>query len=393
MAHQLLRRIDALIGVALGIAGAARSGRVALARVAATLEPRWIPRPWGDEIAAQLEAASEAARQPLQFAQVERVLRDAWRCAPSEELEHLDPEPVAITPGAQVHRGVLDGGEVAVKVLRPGLASAVRQDLVLLEGLLTPLRAAFPALDAVTVIREIRERILEELDLEHEAVTQRWFHRALRGHPLLTVPRPVMRLSHDNVLVSEWVEGVTLWRAPDPDAVAARLVLFVLGGARAGMIHADPDPDDVLVMPDGRLAILDFGATRRVDLQRVALGGDALDAFMARDVRAFSDVLERLGWLQERYGNVALELAHEALGPLAEPRPVRLDTDAVIAARDRLFSQPDALSELVTAGTLPPEDLWPARGLAQLFGTIARVGATANWTQLTRAAMRDGWNG
>jgi predicted unusual protein kinase regulating ubiquinone biosynthesis (AarF/ABC1/UbiB family) len=392
MSDQLLRRIDALIGVALGIARAARSGRAALARVAATLEPAWIPRPWGDEIAAQLEAASEAARQPLEFAQVERALRDAWGCAPGEELDQLDREPVAITPGAQVHRGILDGNDVAVKVLRPGLASAVRQDLALLEGLLAPLNAAFPALDAGTVIREIRERILEELDLEHEAATQRWFHRGLRGHPLLTVPPPVMRLAQESVLVSEWVEGVSLWRAPDPDAAAARLILFVLGGAGAGMIHADPDPDDVRVMPDGRLAILDFGATRRVDPQRAALGAEALEALIGRDVHAFSDALGRLGWLPARHGAAALELAREALGPLAESRPVRLDNNAVIAARDRLFGQPETLSEVVTAGALSPQDLWPARGVAQLFGTIARVGATGNWTELARTAIRDGWN-
>ena len=46
----------------------------------------------------------------------------------------LDPEPIAVTPSAQVHRGVLEGRPVAVKLLRPGLASSVRQDLVLLEG-------------------------------------------------------------------------------------------------------------------------------------------------------------------------------------------------------------------------------------------------------------------
>src|SRR5947209_6949105 len=232
-----VQRIDALIRVGLALAGTARSGRVALARAAAAIEPAWIPRPWGDDIAAELQAASETARQPLKLTQVERILRRAWGTRPTEVLDQLNADPVAVTPGAQVHRGVLDGKPVAVKVLRPGLATAVRQDLALLEGLLAPLRAAFPALDAVTVLREVRERILEELDLEHEATMQRWFHRALRGHPLLTVPAPVTRLSHEQVLVSEWVEGVNLWEAADPDLAAARLVSFVLGGARAGLIH------------------------------------------------------------------------------------------------------------------------------------------------------------
>ncbi|MGP0036548.1 MAG: AarF/UbiB family protein [Solirubrobacteraceae bacterium] len=103
---------------------------------------------------------------------IERVLRDAWGRRPTDELDDLDREPVAVTPISQVHRGVLDGAAVAVKVLRPGLAAAVRQDLGLLEGLRRPLQAAFPALDAGAALREFRERVLEELDLENEASVQ-----------------------------------------------------------------------------------------------------------------------------------------------------------------------------------------------------------------------------
>ena len=90
---------------------------------------------------------------------------------------------MAVTPISQVHRGVLDGTPVAVKVLRPGLASSVRQDLALLEGLIAPLGAAFPAIDAGAILHEVRERVLDELDLENEAVAQRRFHRALAQPP------------------------------------------------------------------------------------------------------------------------------------------------------------------------------------------------------------------
>jgi hypothetical protein len=54
------------------------------------------------------------------------------------------------------------------------------------------------------------------------------------------------------------------------------------------------------------------------------------------------------------------------------------------------MARPDG-AELVVAGRLAPADLWPARGLAQLFATIARVGATGRWRELARATLRDGW--
>jgi predicted unusual protein kinase regulating ubiquinone biosynthesis (AarF/ABC1/UbiB family) len=387
-----IRRIDALLQVGLRLARTAPSGRIVLAQVARTIHLEWIPRPWGDEIAAELEAAGGQVRDPLPPRAVERALRDAWGAKPTEELDELDPEPVAVTPTAQVHRGVLDGAAVAVKLLRPGLAATARQDLVLLDGLLGPLGAAFPGLDPGALIREIRQRVQDELDLEHEASNQRRFHRALRAHPFLTVPAPVTRLAREGVLVSAWVDGVPISSAPDPDAAAARLLVFVVGAARFGVMHADPDLDDVLVLPDGRLAILDFGATRTVLPERVASTQAALDAFAAGDAAALGDALAKLGVCPDGEGAAVIEVARHALGELAGPGPARLDTPAVLGARDRLIARPDPLLRLVLAGSLAPEDLWPARAVGQLFGMIARLGANGDWLELARSALRDGWN-
>ena len=392
MTDDALSRIDALIQVGLALARSASSGRVLLARIAVGIELAWIPRPWGDAIATELAAARLSVSEPLGAKRIERALRDAWGTRPTDILDDFDPDPVAVTPTAQVHRGVLDGASVAVKVLRPGLARMVRQDLAVLDALVVPLGRAFPALDARAVVQEFRERVLDELDLEQEASAQRRFHRALRRHPWLMVPAPVMALARDGVLVSEWVDGIPLWRAANPDEAAARLVQFALGGGAAGIVHAGPDPDDVLVLPDGRLAMLGFGAWSVVDPDRVALIAAALHGFLARDVESFAGALEQLGWLPRRSGATALHLIDDGLGGLGGPGPARLDSDAVIAARDRLLDRPEAIVELILAGALPPQDLWPARGVAQLFATIARVGATGDWRALALTALRDGWD-
>jgi predicted unusual protein kinase regulating ubiquinone biosynthesis (AarF/ABC1/UbiB family) len=385
-------RIDALIQIALRLARSAPSGRIALAQLARSLDPAWIPLPWGETILAELESARDDACVPLEFKVVERILRDAWGAPHTEELDGLDPTPVAITPTAQVHRGVHEGRDVAVKVLRPGVAGSVRQDLSLLEGLIGPLATAFPSLDPGALMAEVRERVLDELDLEHEAAAQRWFHRALRRHPLFSVPAPVTQLSHENVLVSEWVTGVPLGDAAERDAAASRLVLFVLGGLRAGMVHADIDPDDVLVLDDGRLAILDFGATRAVDAARAEQTAAAVEAFVAADAQSLGEALGRLEWLAPEHAEAALELGEHVLAELAGTDAVRLDTGAVLAAGERAAERPRQLLELMLAGALLPEDLWPARAVGALFGTIARVGATAPWRELTRLALREGWD-
>lgn len=386
-----IRRIGALVSVGLKLAGSARSGRVALARLEEALDLDWIPRPAGEQVAAELERAAASAREPLDIKQVEGVLRDAWDEKPGAVLDELEPEPRAVTPAFQVHRATHDGSAVAIKVMRPGLASAVRNDLTLLESLTAPMAAAFPAADAAATMGEIRERLLDELDLETEATVQRRFHRALRSHPFLTVPRPVMELCHEQVLVSEWVDGVPLREAPDPDEACARLVLFALGAARTGLIHADPNPDDALVLEDGSLAIVDFGAWREVDPQRVAHGADALDALLADDTEAFTAALGHLGWLPADRAPAMLALIRELLEGLLGPGPVRLDHETVLTVRDRVIGRSAEVASLVRAGALPPEDLWPARAFAMLVGTIARVGATGPWPELAGAALREGW--
>lgn len=245
----------------------APSGRILLARLADLIEPAWIPPPQRERLWPRVEAAREEATRPLRLATVAQLLRDAWDGPPQEELARFDQEPAAVTPTSQVHRGTLrDGTEVAIKLLRPGLPATVRQDLALVDGLTVPLTNAFPGIDPGALIAELRERVMDELDLEHEAAMQRRFHRALRGHPWLSVPAPVTRLSHPGVLVSHWAEGVPLSTLPEPERsrAANRFASFIIGGLHEGLIHCDPNPDDVLVGVDGGLQLLDFGATATI---------------------------------------------------------------------------------------------------------------------------------
>jgi predicted unusual protein kinase regulating ubiquinone biosynthesis (AarF/ABC1/UbiB family) len=200
-----------------------------------------------------------------------------------------------------------------------------------------------------------------------------------------------MDLCHEQVLVSEWASGTPLRAAPDPDEACARLVLFVLGAAHNGLVNADPNPDDALVLSDGRVAFVDFGAWREVDPQRVGLGAAALEALVADDADAFAHALDELGWMRREHAPAMLALLHELLDGFLGPGPVRLDNETVLAVRDRLIERGPALASLLSAGALPPEDLWPARAVLLLLSTIARVGATGPWPELAQAAMREGW--
>jgi predicted unusual protein kinase regulating ubiquinone biosynthesis (AarF/ABC1/UbiB family) len=334
-----------------------------------------------------------ATVEPLSWKEVERVLRDAWGSPPARVLASLDRSPVAVRPASQVHRGVTgEGRGVAVKLLRPGVAQAVRSDLGLADAVAALVGGVVTGLDAGAVAGEVRERVLDELDLEYEGAVQRGFHRALRRHAELGVPAVHSELTHETVLVTDWVDGVALAELRgDQRTRAARLLLrFHLGAALHGTVDADPDVRDALLDPGGRLWIVDLGASRAVSPERVALATGALDALAADDARRLGAIVAELGWLSARDAREGLALARRVLGGLLDA-DARLDAAALRAVAERALASEDELVAVALRGSVAPEDLWPLRMLGTLFAELATLGATGDWVELAREALRDGW--
>lgn len=388
-----LDALRALADIAARLARGTTTARLALAGLRDVVDPATLPPEIRERVVAELERAHGESTQPLPFADVEKALREAWGEHHAGVLDELGPDPVACTPTAQVHRGVHEGAAVAVKVLRPGLSDQVRVDLNLLETLIRPLGAVFPSLAPGLLLREVRERVLDELDLEHEASTQRSFARALRRHEQLHVPAPVSALCHERVLVSAWVDGTPVGALTDPGertAAARALVRFHVGSARFGTVHADPHPADALRMADGRIAFLDFGAVRRVPGERVDEAVLALDAFLAGDADALGAALGRLGWLPAEVGATALVTGRAILDGHLDG-PSRIDATVIVETGERAAAHAEALWPLAEVTSVPPEDLWPLRMLGGLAALLARLDVEDDWPALFSGAARDGW--
>jgi predicted unusual protein kinase regulating ubiquinone biosynthesis (AarF/ABC1/UbiB family) len=192
---ELPAALAAVVDAGLAVVRRAPSAQVMIARSGGIVEPAALPVAFREELFAEIDAAVAATCVPLPFADVEKALKAAWGRPPRKVLDALEPEPLAARPSAVVHRGSLDGSPVAVKVLRPGVDRAVRNDLALLDVLAGPLHAAFPRIDAGAMLREAREQALDEFDLEHEGSTQRRVARAVRGVPGVVLPRPMLDLA------------------------------------------------------------------------------------------------------------------------------------------------------------------------------------------------------
>ncbi len=166
----------------------------------------------------------------------------------------------------------------------PGVASAVRADLQNMGLIMRVAKRIAPGMDAKAMAAEIRERLSDELDYEHEAQNHRAFARAWRGHPFIYVPDVVTSLSTEKVLVSEWVDGIGFEEVREMDEATrdrfGEIVFRFFFGSlyRNGHFSGDPHPGNYQLMPDGRVAFLDYGMTKKLSPEqrgRRGQGGQA----------------------------------------------------------------------------------------------------------------------
>ena len=253
-----------------------------------------------------------------------------------ETFSEISEEPIAAASIGQVYKGKLrkDGTEVAIKVLRPNTRAQCVLDLFLLRAAALRFFDAFArenlGCSASLLVDEFAEKLLEELDFVQEARNLRDFAFNFRNDANVHIPQVVSELSGPRVLVMHWQPGVRCTRedAFNDDASRAR---FMINGVEAGLkqllefglFHGDPHPGNVLALPDGDIAYVDFGNVAEISRANQESLIDAVVHVMNRDYEALAETLADLGFLQQGadIGPVAEGLADvwgdEALQSLA----------------------------------------------------------------------------
>jgi ubiquinone biosynthesis protein len=259
---------------------------------------------------------------PLPWAQIERVLGE--ELGGTGMFTEIDTDPLASASIAQVHAATLPTGErVVLKVLRPGVTSLVERDLDIIARLArrTEARVGWArAIGVVKLAEGFAAALREELDFRVEAGNLAAVGAAASSDGIV-IPRAYHDLSTRRVLVMERLDGQALSKAaPDPmtDCDRERLARDLLDSLLRqivvdGVFHADPHPGNILLLTDGRLGLIDFGAVGRLDsglraaLQRLMLAIDRRDPVAMTD--ALLEVTARPDDLDEQ----ALERAVGAL--------------------------------------------------------------------------------
>lgn len=209
---------------------------------------------------------------PLPFEEIEPVIE---RSLGTEIFARIDPEPLAAASIAQIQPALLkDGREVVVKVRRPGVVEQVRLDLDLLRRTVAVLEGHSETarlLQLGALADELEAHLLSELNFVEEAHNTELVARLVSDFEGLHVPAVIHPHIREDVFVLERVHGVKVGQGGELEQERARELArqlfsaYVRQIAAEGIYHADPHRGNVLLMPDGRLALLDFGLLGRLD--------------------------------------------------------------------------------------------------------------------------------
>jgi predicted unusual protein kinase regulating ubiquinone biosynthesis (AarF/ABC1/UbiB family) len=158
---------------------------------------------------------------------------------------------------------------VAVKIQYPGAGPALMADFTQLSRFARLFSRLSPGLEIKPLLAELKERVLEELDYNLEADSQRAFAAAYADDAEIAVPRVVA--SAPKVIVTEWIDGTPLSQIIAHGSQQQRdrcgyllALLHYSAPQRAGLLHADPHPGNFRLGADDRLGVVDFGAVARL---------------------------------------------------------------------------------------------------------------------------------
>lgn len=310
--------------------------------------------------------------EPLPFAEIEpqlvKTLGKDWR----SHFATFDETPLASASIAQVHRATLRGvsraedgpgagepaaREVVLKIQRPGVRPKIESDLGILYAIAGWVEEAIEeaqAMDLRGVITDFTKSISQELDFKIEARNLERFQRNFASNTNVAFPEVVDELSSTEVLCMEFLQGRKFSEVIAAGESTDEVVKVYFAVAykmlfHDGFFHGDLHPGNVLMLPDGRLGVLDCGMVGRLspsmqdklidilwsvlneDLEGVARSFWALSIRHGHvDYQAFeTDVIE----IAERY-IVGLPLSEIQIGTLfgeivagATKHQVRMPTD------------------------------------------------------------------
>ncbi|SHN75186.1 2-polyprenylphenol 6-hydroxylase [Bradyrhizobium erythrophlei] len=265
---------------------------------------------------------------PFPQEEAESVIATSLERPVTQAFARLGPA-VAAASIAQVHRGEVERNSVrctvAVKVLRPDVASRFRRDLT--DFFFVAHQAEIYSAEArrlrlIEVINTMSRSVAMEMDLRLEAAAMSEMAENTRDDPDFRVPTVDWDRTTHNVLTMEWIDGIALSdharleqsKVDLPDLGRKVIQSFLRHALRDGFFHADMHPGNLFLDDEGRLVAVDFGIMGRLGPKERRFLAEILLGFITRDYRRVAEVHFEAGYVPSHHSVDNFAQAIRAIG-------------------------------------------------------------------------------
>lgn len=193
-----------------------------------------------------------------------------------DNFEWIDKNPLAAASVGQVHRARLNNGDdVVIKFVKQANAKEFRKEVDRMKSWLRIFLILSPRLRKVgnpmALLNHVADYTTRELDLRNEIHGANELKsiqdKIAEDFPttMLRFPKYYPEISNENVLVSEFIEGMSLEEGIENKSLSweTLLELFRIHGAYLfgiGTFHGDLHPGNCIIDTEGRFVFIDNGA-------------------------------------------------------------------------------------------------------------------------------------
>jgi ubiquinone biosynthesis protein len=304
----------------------------------------------------------------------------------SELFESFDDTPLAAASLAQVHRAVLKGEQVVLKVQRPDIVEITEVDVDIMRNvarLVERYSPTFYLINSVGLVEEFAQQIKRELDFRMEANNMRRFLQSFARDDTIHIPDVYLELCTKRVVTMEYLDGINISDTQRLIDEGYNLRLIARRGAilgfkatfQNGFFHADPHPGNIFVLPGNVIGLVDFGMMATLSLRDRERLAKLIYYISVRDEKRVARALNELMEAEEIIPAEELEPSMSAIVKEYGDIPVR-----ELRLAGMLFAMMQAI---ITHGArLRPQLIWVTKSIATQEEIVRSLNADFNLMDL-----------
>ena len=308
---------------------------------------------------------------------------------PLQHFEEIEENPIASASMAQVFKGKLkDGSKIVLKVRRENIKEIVAADLLVMKDLAAYLEKTNEEIKKMNlsyIINTFANSITKELSFRNELNNMERFANNFKNDERIHVPITFRELSNDNILCMEFIDGFKITDKEKiekygflPQEIArAGLDLYIKQVLKYGFFHADPHPGNILMMEDGKIVFIDFGAMGSLYPQDKKLLESLLLYFVQKNIKKAIEKIRELSFIYNVPDEKSLERELTEIVYMVDGNSLNEISLGNIFEKIRIILGKNQI-------TLPEDIYLLAKGIGQIEGIGRYLDPSLNITEVMK---------